>query len=523
MTLGRPYRPAAVQGQTWDTIIVGSGIGGLWTAALLAREGQRVLVLERHFRVGGFSHTFHRKGFDFDVGVHYVGDLERRRSNLRRISDFVTEGRLEWAPLDPVYDILIYPDARYELASGPAAFKQSLLGYFPGEAAALNRYLELVQQSSTAYFVDRMTGTGLPAAVQDLARRTTKDVLLDLTSDHRLISVLTGQWGNYGDPPGQSSFLNHAQVVKHYLQGAAYPVGGAGRIAASVVPLIESRGGTVLVNAEVTAILTDEGRATGVRLVDGTELRARAVVSNAGARNTMLRLLPPGAAPIGQAEMASVRPSASHSCLYVGLSDSDAAFAFPRANLWAFPTYDHDENMARYFADPDEPLPLVYISFASAKDPEWAARRPGRSTIQVITATPFSSVARWKEARWKRRGAEYEAFKASLAARLLDALYTHVPGVRGKVAYSELSTPLSTVHFTNYAEGEIYGIEHTPHRLSLRSLRPRTEVPQLYMTGQDVWAAGVGSAMLSGMHAASEVLGRNLFKDMVLATMKVPI
>jgi all-trans-retinol 13,14-reductase len=517
MPLGHPYRRHAFEGESYDVIVIGSGIGGLWTAAMLAKANQRVLVLERHYVVGGFSHTFRRKGFVWDVGVHYVGDLQRRLSNLRRVSDYVTEGRLDWARMDDVYDELIYPDARYDIAAGPMPFQQALLRHFPGEKDALTSYLKLVNRSTQGHFVAKMAGQDLTGDVLAVARATTLEVLGSLTSNRRLISVLTGQWGNYAHPPAQSSFLTHALFVKHYLFGAAYPVGGAGSIAAAVVPLIEARGGRVVVNADVREVLLSDGTAIGVRLADGTEVRSRSVVSNAGALNTVFRLLPAGAAPAAQAELKDVRPSASHSCLYVGLDQSDEALGLPKANHWVFPGYDHDDNLARFLRDPDGPLPVTYISFASAKDPLWPQQHPGRSTIQILTVTPFEAVEQWQGTRWKRRGPDYEAFKARIAARLLVALEEHVPATRGAVAYHELSTPLSTAHFANYARGEIYGLEHTPSRYELRSLRPRTEVPNLYLTGQDVWTAGVGGAMLSGLLTASEVLDRNLFKEMVMS------
>ena len=124
------------------------------------------------------------------------------------------------------------------------------------------------------------------------ARHTTREVLEELTSNQELIGVLTGQWGDYGLPPGRSSFAIHAQVVRHYMWGACYPVGGSSAFARSMAPLIESNGGEVIYQAAVEEILVSGGRAIGVRLADGRCLDAPTVVSDAGLHNTYLRLLP---------------------------------------------------------------------------------------------------------------------------------------------------------------------------------------------------------------------------------------
>src|SRR5262245_57046768 len=123
MGAGRVYRRGLATGP-FDAIVVGSGIGGLATAALLARAGRRVLVLERHYVAGGFTHTFRRPGYEWDVGVHYVGEVHRTRSLLRSLFDDVSEGRLQWARMADVYDRIVVGDSAYDLvAERPASWR----------------------------------------------------------------------------------------------------------------------------------------------------------------------------------------------------------------------------------------------------------------------------------------------------------------------------------------------------------------------------------------------------------------
>jgi len=129
---------------TYDTIIIGSGMGGLSTAAILSKEGQKVLVLERHYTAGGFTHIFKRKGYEWDVGIHYIGEVQRENSLLKKLFDYVTNGQLKWADMGEVYDRIIIGDQRFDLVKGVKNFKKQMISYFPEEEQAINTYVNLV-------------------------------------------------------------------------------------------------------------------------------------------------------------------------------------------------------------------------------------------------------------------------------------------------------------------------------------------------------------------------------------------
>ena len=519
---GTPWKQVDHAGR-WDAVVIGSGLGGLATAALLARvAGKRVLVLERHYTPGGFTHVFRRPGYEWDVGVHYVGDVVGPRAFTRQLFDYVGDGSLSWAPMDDVYDRIVVGGDSYDLVAGRERFRESLGARFPGERAALGRYLDAIRaatRASGSFFAEKavpaplawVAGWSMRRGFLRHTRRTTAHVLGEIGVSGRLATVLTGQWGDYGLPPSRSSFGMHAVLVRHYLDGAAYPVGGSAAIASSMFPAITNAGGVVAVSAEVAQVVVEKGRATGVRMADGTLVRAPLVVSDAGVHTTVNRLLPQGAAPRLAAAAAAIPASAGHLCAYIGLSKTAAELGLPKTNLWLYPGDDHDANLAAFSRDPDHaPLPLVYASFPSAKDPAFAARHPGRATIELITFAPWDVFSRWEDGRWRRRGPDYDALKQRFAERMLDLLHAHLPLVRGAVDVVEVSTPLSTRHFANYARGEIYGLDHTPARFEERQLRPRTPVSGLFLTGQDMVTCGVAGALAAGYLTASTILGRNL-------------
>ncbi len=523
-TLGVSYKQAALD-ERWDAIVIGSGIGGLTAAALLAKHARkRVLVLERHYTAGGFTHVFHRPGYEWDVGLHYIGQLQDPASPVRAAFDHLTEGRLAWNPMPDVYDQVRIADRVYEFRTGMERFRAGLLAAFPREATAIDRYLAAVLSCAKAgnlYFAEKgiprlaaqLAGSLMRAPFLRWANRTTSEVLAGITSNRELIGVLTAQWGDYGLPPAQSSFAVHAIIAQHYFNGASYPVGGASAIARSIAPVIESTGGAIVVSAEVDKIVFDKsGRAAGVRMEDGREFHAPIIISDAGAFNTFERLLPsdtPGCAAI-VSDIRSIGHSMSYLSLYAGLNQSAQRLGFTGTNIWAFPTPDHDANVARYYADPAAPFPVLFISFPSAKDPDFTNRHPGHSTIEVIAMAPYHWFARWENTRWKRRGHEYDELKRRFTDRLCEGLEQHVPAVRGHLEHNEISTPLSTRHFSGYQAGEAYGLSVTPARFRLRSLCAQTPVRNLFLTGQDVATLGVTGALFGGVIAASAILGRNL-------------
>ncbi len=511
----------------WDAIVIGSGIGGLTTAALLSRFGhKRVLVLERHFTAGGFTHTFTRPGYEWDVGVHYVGQVLGGRTLLNRLFATITEGRLQWASLGKVYDRAIIGDFTFDFVAGKENLRTALHTAFPSESAAIEGYFQAVDETVAAsqnYFAAKAL-TGLAGkAAQRLARgfyryadRTVEAVLDTVGASPLLKAVLTAQYGDYGLPPGQASFAMQAMLAHHYFEGGAYPVGGSASLAANIIPLITAAGGAVLVRAEVKRILLHNGRAVGVQMHDGREIFAPTIVSDAGFATTFTRLVPPATAQrIGALDtLQRVGLSLAHFALHVGLEGTAEALHLPKYNLWLYPNERHDENVARYLADSEAPFPMLFISSAAARDPDFEHRHPGRATVEVVAPANWAWFQRWENTTWQKRGVEYEAFKAHLTERLLEALYTALPQTRGHVQVAELGTPLSTFTFSGHPHGSIYGLAHNPARFREPLLRPATPLRGLYLTGADVSTAGVGGAAAGGLLTASVILKRNLFKTL---------
>jgi len=524
--IGRRYRANRLA-PAYDALVVGSGIGGLTAAACLARMGRKVCVLEQHYTAGGFTHSYDRNGYEWDVGVHYIGDMGSPHTMGRRLFDYITDGALQWAPMDDHFDRIFLGDEQFDLVAGRQAYRDALVAAFPEEERAIDtylRYMRAVKQGLRPLILKKIAPAWAAGLVSLWQRRktppyfnqATRSVLESLTSNQKLIAVLTGQWGDNGLPPAQSSFIIHSMIAQHYMHGGYYPVGGASRMAETIIPVIQQAGGEVFTYASVEKILVGEGGVRGVLMADGEEIPAPLVISDAGVFNTFETLLDesvPERADYLQ-RLGDVRPSMASLCLYIGLQHTAEELRLPKTNLWIYPSEHYEADLAVFDRDDEAAFPLVYISFPSAKDPSFTTRYPGRATIEIVAPGPHSWFAAWADKPWGKRGEDYEALKERLSQRLLRKLYEKLPQLEGKVDYYELSTSLSTDHFCRYRHGEIYGIDHTPGRFEQDWLKPKTEIPGLWLTGQDVVSCGVVGAMVGGLLTAIALGG---FKGLNLA------
>ena len=516
--IGRRYRATRLEDR-YDAVVIGSGMGGLTTAALLSDLGWKVCVLEQHYTAGGYTHSYDRNGYEWDVGVHYIGDVGAK-TRTRMMFDYLSAGKLKWAPMDDEYDRFYVGDKTFSATAGKQQFRDNLARQFPAEEQAIDRYMDLLGQ----------VGKGLPAysmkkllkpwqravawpylklKIPPLLFRNTYEVLNELTNDQDLIAVICGQWGDMGLPPKRSAFMVHAMIARHYLYGGFYPIGGSWNIAETIIPKIQKTGGEVFTYALVKQILLQDRQVTGVEMADGHHIKCDCVISSAGIDNTFNRLLPAEAVENAGYKplLKQVQPSMAHLGVYIGLKATAEQLGLPKTNFWIYPGNDSDAAVDGFLKDPEAPFPVVYISFPSAKDPDYERRHPGTATIEIVAPAPLEWFEKWRGTTWGKRGDDYDVFKAELGERLMQYLYEKLPQLEGKVDYYEVSTPLSTEHFCAYQYGELYGLDHDSVRLQQNWLGPRTRFKGLWLTGQDVLTCGVTGAMMAGLLTTSAVIG----------------
>ncbi|MGH8557228.1 MAG: phytoene desaturase family protein [Methylococcales bacterium] len=499
-------------GSRFDAIIIGSGISGLSCASLFARlYHKKVLVLERHFRAGGFTHSFRRKGgYEWDVGIHYVGEMNPG-SHYRALFDQICAGGVDWRPMPEVFDRFVYPDFTFDVRSGIRRFREDLINRFPAERRAIEQYFKDLIAAARWYGRLMLTRL-LPRALHSLSvlltgvgtrlgMMTTGNYLDRYFRDEKLKAILLSQWGNTGLPPGKSAFAVHAVIACHYFDGGFYPVGGARSIAESIIPCIEFADGKLLTRHRVRRILLDGRRAVGVEAisrVNGKDRISRyyadCIISSVGAYITYEQLIPAEVALSFRDELRNFPEGTFHVCAYLGFKESPAKLGFRGENCWIYNGYDHDALFSVRDGVSEAKINSCFLSFPSLKDPEAAAH-----TAELITFVDRASFMKWSNRRWGHRGEDYTQIKHKIGKALLDFVDLRFPGFAELVDYCEVSTPLSTASFTGHRDGCIYGLPGVPEKLAAGWLGTRTPLKNLYLTGSDTAGHGVVGALMGGI------------------------
>jgi len=499
----------------FDVIVIGSGMGGMTTAAALSRMDHKVLLLEQAQKIGGLTHAFTRNGFTWDVGLHYCGTFGHDQL-AGRILDWLSGGTIEFSSVGTVYDTLHFPDDFKIPVGRPAeAYKMELKDRFPDNAAEIDAYFEALLSAEEAGHMagaERAMPEPFRSAhhwwnkkkIQRWCSRTTGEVIAELISDPQLAAVLSSQWGTYGGKPKEASFAFHAIIIGHYLEGAAYPVGGAAAIARGLVPVIEAAGGSARAGTPVSEILLQDGKAVGVRTTSGEEFNAPDIVSAIGAGETVKRLLPENIREQDWArEIATFKPSICHFDLFLGFEGDIEKLGATRSNHWFYESWDTSD--AIWTAADGESIPMSFVSFGSLKNPAHDPGPTNKHSGDMLVWADWSSVAEFANGGADKRPDEWASFKQSIESRMMAHFKEKFPALAPHIVYHELGTPLATASFTGHEKGGFYGVETTPRRMLSDALNARTPVPGLFLAGQDVMCPGIAGSLSGGMLGAAAI------------------
>jgi prolycopene isomerase len=482
---------------SYDVVVIGSGVGGLSAAALLAKAGKSVLVVERHNKVGGCAHGFERDGYFFDVGVHLAAGAWGLLDLLLRYLG--ARDRCRLISIEPFYRA-VFPDLVVDAPISSEGFIDVHSRHFPGQAAGIRALMD-----ASRGLVDEMFRIASDLRPLELAlvplrfpgvfkhRNRTLGQMLDRhLSDPRAKGALSALWTYAGTPPSRISFLTWTMTLLSYLDnGAYYCEGGFQRIPDALAAVVEQSGGDVVVKNGAAEILLDGRRARGIRLDNGETVAAPVIVSNAPARETLGTLIPKERLPRRLVrKLGELEPSLSAYILYIA---TDLEIGGGAAHeIMVYRKWDQDEIWRECVAG--RPGGTI-VTIPTLADPSLAP--PGAHVISVMSLLSYQAAAGWTEEQEERY----------VDGLLADAELV-CPGLRSRIVRMDRGSPRAIERFTGNPEGAVYGWDNTPGQSGPGRPGHRTAIDGLYLSGH--WSApagGIVGVMTSGAQTTQQILG----------------
>ncbi|MFZ1784341.1 MAG: NAD(P)/FAD-dependent oxidoreductase [Ferruginibacter sp.] len=491
--------------EEFDIVIIGSGMGGLICADILSREGYTVCVLEKNKQVGGSLQTYVRDKVIFDSGVHYLGGLGEGQ-NLYQVFKYLgILDKLKLQKMDEdVFDkILLENDEKeYVFAQGYENFIQHLLKDFPNEEKALRLYCDKIKEVCSKFPLYNLRAGGNIDEKNAVLGIDTKGFIESITNNKKLQTVLIGNSMLYVLQSDKTPFYVHAMILNSYIESSWKCIDGGSDIGKYMVKNIRDHGGVIHRNTEVKKIVVEGGKVNSVELADGSHVYGKNFISNMHPVRTLDMI-----------ESTIIKQAYRHRIR--GLENSIGGFvlnivfekdAYPYIKNNFYYVKEGQEWILTAYTEENWPTCYAIFFSASSRSPLYA------ESMTLLTYMKFDDVKEWADthntvSKEDDRGKAYEEFKKRKAEKLLDLVEEKFPGIRKSIKNYYTATPLSYRDYIGNDDGSMYGIVKDYNNPLKTFISPRTKIPNLYLTGQNLNLHGILGATMSGLVTSVAFLG----------------
>lgn len=504
----------------WDTIIIGSGAGGLTAAICLSRAGQKVLVLEQHDVPGGWCHSFYLDGHRFTPGVHYIGLLGEGESTSNLYKGLEIANDMVFFRMNPnAYEHVHIGENRFDYPDNPQELESRLIQRFPKEKKRIQKYLKLIRLASEElYSLPYIKGFWQKLTLPYRTRHFGKYGLFSLKrvinwhiKDPLLKNILNIQCGDHGVQPKKAAFILHAALMYHYFKGGYYPMGGGGALVKAMTNTIKKYDGEIRTKSAVDKIILEgltNKKAVGVALENGERLYAKNIISNADVGITYNKLI--GKENLSD-KLKNKLDKTIYSCtslmLFLTVDMDVKAAGLDSGNIWMMPDKDSDDYYNQAMTEDilkGEAFEGMFISCTTLKDPSSFDGK--HHCIEAITFIDYKSFEKYKNEN-DQRSKEYRQLKEDLTRKMIKSLEKVIPGIANNIVHQELGTPITNEYYINTTKGNVYGTEKSLKHIGPFAFKANSEVQNLYLCGASILSHGVAGASHSGVDTASKILG----------------
>ena len=488
-----------------SVLIIGGGLGGLFTGAILATEGMLVTVLEKNATIGGGLQTFRRFGVEFDTGMHTIVGM-RQGGNIRRLCEYLgIADKMDVLDVDDQCCDRLYFDEDatvYEIANGKDGFVDSLARHYPAERTNLVRYVEAVFRMTDLVNILHLRPSDSSVSLfsfSDEFMLAADAFIAKYIDDQRLRSVLAYLCPLYGGIGGKTPAYIHAILTRLYIEGASRFVGGSRQFADLLAGVITAHGGEIHTSDGVEWVEVNDRHVDFVRTQSGKEFSADCYVSAIHPCALLDRMPEKAFPPSFRSRIRSVPNSYSAFCLFVKLKEG----RFPYMNFSEYYLRKYDDIWKFNEPQPNWPNGLLFMT-----PPEIGQ---GAFATKVIITAPmlFSEAERWTGTTVGRRGDDYLRWKEEQTRRLLAVAEKMHPGFADCIEAVNAASPLTIRDFYATKEGSLYGFSKDCNNIALSQLPVVTKVRNLYLTGQNNSLHGFCGVPLTAINTCEAILGVN--------------
>jgi all-trans-retinol 13,14-reductase len=490
--------------QHFDVAIIGSGLGGLASGTILAKEGYKVCILEKNKQIGGMLQIFAREKVIFDTGVHYVGGLNKGQNlnQLFRYLGIMDKINIRKMDEDFVDGLIFKGDPTiYKYAQGYDNFIRVMLSYFPDEEVAIRAFCTKIREICRLFPLYNLEA-GSYSDSENAYQTDTKAYLESITSNKKLICVLGGTNLLYAGQPDKTPLFVHALIVNHYIESAWKFVDGGSQIARLLAKEITSRGGKILKHKNIVKLKEDNGKIVFAECDDGERFYADTFISNVHPVKTLDMTETNVFRNAYRKRLASLESTVS--VFYANVVLKKDTIKYLDSNLYCFA--EEDPWCALNYTDASWPQGFALFYVPSSKSIEFA------EGVTIMSYMRIDEVEKWKStfntvSKVNDRGDEYEEFKRRKSERLFDAVEQIIPGFKASIKSYTSATPLTARDYIGTDDGSLYGFAKD-YRYPMKTfISPRTKIPNLFLTGQNINMHGVLGVTISAVATCGQMLG----------------
>jgi len=489
-------------------LIIGSGLGGLVSGIILAKEGYSVCILEKNHQPGGNLQSFTRNGHKFSTGLHYIGSMDEGQTLHRFFKYLGITGKVPLKKLDEIgYDRLTFGEEEtvYHHAMGWENFRETLSQQFPSERDAISRYVNAIRDSIKGiplYDLENAYSSDLEPVQMN---RCTMPFINSLTDDRRLTTVLAGANSIYHGAAQRTPLYLHSCIRNSFVSSAWRIAGGSEKLVDALVEAFTAAGGTLITDAKVTGFEFGGDDISAAVLEDGRKLFGKQFISNMHPAVTLQMIPEDKVRRAYRQRIQSLENSAGFFTLYLVFKPG----FFPYQDFNHFHYYSAD-----YFDDllPDGQWPHTYLVYTPFYEDNGGFTR----TASILSFMHYEDYKKWDGLAPDQRGQDYLDFREMSSQKLLNEVEKKYPGIRSGIEQVYNSTPLTFTDYTGTPHGSGYGIMKDCENPVRTIIQPRTKIPNLFFTGQNQNIHGVVGTTVNAILTCSEFTGFRYLVDKII-------